>query len=94
MKHEHDAHSPAAPPAAATTTTPAYPEGEWFGASETARRLRLTTQHLLRLIQRGQLPYQQTALGRLFSAAAVERLRLEREQRKADAAAKREGKED
>ncbi len=52
-------------------------EGEWLAARHAAARLGVTTARFYELVREGRLAYQETPIGRLYSATAVDALRAE-----------------
>jgi len=56
-------------------------------ASEAARRLRISGEHLRRLAVAGRIDSVRTPYGRLYDESDVERLRAEREERARETAA-------
>lgn len=55
-----------------------YVDVRGLRASQVAEILDVSTARVHQMLRRGQLPYCQTALGRLVDPEAVERLRIER----------------
>jgi excisionase family DNA binding protein len=53
---------------------------EAYSTGQAARRLEISPQRVVQMADAGQLPYRRTALGRLFDAAAVDRLARARQQ--------------
>jgi excisionase family DNA binding protein len=54
-----------------------------IGAGEAARRLGISAQYLGQLAAAGRIPFATTPYGRVYDAEEVERLRRQREERRA-----------